>query len=118
MRATKKGWLAVLTLVIEAVIAGALALAGLVVNAFWVNEGLVNTDTYPWWSTAGKTFAVWLIPISLFGGVAWVLNRWIVGVCLGWSQGMTRKVSLAMVVVSASGSVLGALFFGLVKPHM
>lgn len=118
MRTTVKSLLASLILVVEVGIAAAIALGGLVVNAFWVNEGLVNTDTYPWWSTAGRAFAAWLIPIALFGGLAWVLNRWVVGAGLGWSQRMTRKVTVAVSVLSASGSILGALFFGFVKPHM
>jgi hypothetical protein len=53
-------------LVVEGLGAVVLGVAGLFVNGWWVNEGLVNVDTYPWWTTAAKTLAVWLAPIASF----------------------------------------------------
>jgi hypothetical protein len=75
-------------------------------------------STYPWWSSAGRTFAACLLPIGVCGLASWVLNMHLVAPALGWSNRTAWRVSVAVLVLSASGSALGALFFGYFKPHM
>lgn len=108
--------LAIGILVIQGTIALALALVGLILNVFFASG--VDVDTYPWWGVAARSLAESLVPVAVFAGVAWIVNATVVRAWLHWNRGAAWKVSVAVFIVAASGSVVGALIFGWTKPHM